>query len=255
MGTIGFGHAFPLVAPLATAMACTVLCASAAAQAVGAQTACDCLSSGHDSTPDAAFAVAVAAQNSTGASGQVEYADTGESRHRQIRPFGSGTNGAIRYIRSNVEVSTWRNLPGLQEAGRYRAELSEISARWWFSAGRTDVGLGMGSVVLTTPPVSVGAAADTANSGAALAASPAVSVGIRRRTSAASTVYADATRSRSMGVNGVDSYSGKVGVEWKSAESQWSLAYSGLGMRLSPESRMTLSLRKGGLGIYMRSRF
>ena len=98
-------------------------------------------------------------------------------------------------------------------------------------------------------------AADTAATGVALASSPSLSVGLRRRTTATSTVFADATGSRSIGVSGIDTYSGKVGVEWKKAESRWSVAYSGLGLRLSSESRMIVNLRKGGVGIYMRSQF
>ena len=117
------------------------------------------------------------------------------------------------------------------------------------------MGFGVGSVALMANPTAGAVAADGTATSIALVSSPSLSVGIRRRTSDVSTLYADATHARSIGVSGIDSYLGKVGVEWKTAESRWSIAYSGLGMRLSSESRMTVSLRKGGLGIYMRKQF
>lgn len=255
MDTTSLGHARSIGVPLLTVIALSVPCGCALAQSVSAQSEPDSASPGSESTSQSIPAEIEAARDFPGVNHQLEYTKTGAALQRRMRPFGADLNGAPRYTRSDTEVAPWRSLPSLQVAGRYRAELSEISSRWWFSSGRTDVGFGVGSVVLMAQPVMGGSSVDTASAGVAIAGSPAVSVGIRRRTSAASTVYADATRTHSVGVNGIDSYSGKVGVEWKSAESRWSVAYSGLGMRLSPESRMTLSLRKGGLGIYMRSRF
>jgi len=255
MGTTGLEQACSLRAPLASAMACSVLCGCALAQSVNVQAGTGPVSPGPDPISPVIVEEVPDSRDIVGASYPVDYPETGQAIQRRLRPFGAGNNGAPRFTRSDTEVATWQSLPSLQEAGRFRTELSEFSSRWWFSTGRTDVGFGVGSVVLMAMPVSAGVSPDATNIGMSIAASPALSVGIRRKTSAVSTVYADATRTRSMGVNGIDSYSGKVGVEWKTAESRWSVAYSGLGMRLGSESRMTLSLRKGGLGIYMRSKF
>ena len=256
MDTIGRGPACSLEGSLATFMALSVLCGSALAQSVEARV-------GSNSSPSVSGSLvnlvnsadAPDARGIPDTSDEVESPVNGGAMQRWLRPVGAGSNGAPRYTRSDVEVAPWRNLPGLQAAGALRAEVTEFSSRWWYSTGPTDIGFGVGTIALIATPMGGGVTADAVNSGIALASSPTLSLGIRRRTSAASTVYADATRTRTIGVNGIDSYSGKVGVEWKSAESRWSVAYSGLGMRLSAESRMTLSLRKGGLGIYMRSRF
>jgi len=41
----------------------------------------------------------------------------------------------------------------------------------------------------------------------------------------------------------------------KSAQSRWNVTYGGLGLHLAGDTRMTLRLRKGGLGIVMRHSF
>ena len=255
MNITGLGHVVSLEKPLATAVVLSVLCGSTLAQPANASSEPGSTLPDAGSIAQVQFTEPVDLQESAFISNEVEPPSTSKFIQRRLRPFGAGSNGAPRYLRSDVEVAQWRNLPGLQAAGDYRAEVSEISSRWWFSAGRTDVGFGVGSVALMARPMLGVSADDAATVGIALASAPSLSVGIRRRTSSVSTVYADATRSYNIGLNGIDSYSGKVGVEWKSAESRWSIAYSGLGLRLSPESRMTVNLRRGGLGIYMRSRF
>lgn len=258
MDIIGLRPAVNAAAPVATAMALSVLCSSVLAQSVLPLPAPDSTSLGTDSTSQAAPGKSLDSRESSFTSEDVEHPANGEMIQRRLRFFGAGSSGAPRYTRSNIEVEPWQNLPGLQAAVGYRTEVSEISSRWWFSTGHIDVGFGVGSVALMAQPMagaSATSAADAAFSGIALASSPSLSVGIRRRTSAVSALYADATHSRSLGASGIDSYSGKVGVEWKTAESRWSVAYSGLGLRLSSQSRMTVSLRKGGLGIYMRSQF
>ena len=70
-------------------------------------------------------------------------------------------------------------------------------------------------------------------------------------------MFADASGARGFGPSNGDAYLGKVGVEWKpaSAASRWNIAYGGIGWRLSADSRMTLRIRGGGLGLYMRSQF
>ena len=258
-----FGHAFSVEVPVATAMALLVLCGSTLAQSTNPLPEPGSVNPNADSASQVSPVDTSDPRESAFTSDEVDYSATGDATQRRLRPFGATSNAAPRYIRSDVEVAPWQNLAGLYAASGYRAEISEISSRWWFSTGLTAVGFGVGSVALTARPMlgiaavnaAVNAAVHAADAGVVLASSPSLSLGIRRRTSAASTVYADATRTLSIGVSGIDSYSGKVGVEWKTAESRWSVAYSGLGMRLTSESRMTVSLRKGGLAVYMRRQF
>lgn len=250
-----FGHAITAEAPVATVVVLSVLCGTALAQPANALTEPDSSSPHADVISQANPAEFSGPWDSSLASDAVEPVAISEARQRRVRSFGTSNNGAPWYTRSNVDVESWRDLPELRATFGYRTELSEVSSRWWFSTGRTDVGFGVGSVALMANPTAGAVAADGAATSIALVSSPSLSVGIRRRTSDVSTLYADATHARSIGVSGIDSYSGKVGVEWKTAESRWSIAYSGLGMRLSSESRMTVSLRKGGLGIYMRKQF
>ena len=254
-----FGHAFSVEVPVATAMALLVLCGPTLAQSTNPLPEPGSVNPNADSASQVCPVDTSDPREAAFTSDEVDYPATGDATQRRLRPFGATSNAAPRYIRSDVEVAPWQNLAGLYAASGYRAEISEISSRWWFSTGLTAVGFGVGSVALTARPMlgvaAVNAAVHAADAGVVLASSPSLSLGIRRRTSAASTVYADATRTLSIGVSGIDSYSGKVGVEWKTAESRWSVAYSGLGMRLTSESRMTVSLRKGGLAVYMRRQF
>ena len=40
---------------------------------------------------------------------------------------------------------------------------------------------------------------------------------------------------------------GKVGIEFKSAQSRWNIACGGLGLRVAADTRMTLRVRRGGV--------
>jgi hypothetical protein len=68
-------------------------------------------------------------------------------------------------------------------------------------------------------------------------------------------VFADAASWRGSGIDGGDAVAGKVGIEFKSAQSRFNIAYGGLGLKLAGDARMTLRMRRGGLGIYMRSTY
>lgn len=47
----------------------------------------------------------------------------------------------------------------------------------------------------------------------------------------------------------------RVGIQWKPAESQLLFLRQGLGVRLGGDDRLTMRLRKGTLGIYMKREF
>jgi len=173
-----------------------------------------------------------------------------------------GLNGSPRITRVDLAVGTpsagFAGMPALRPDS---ARLSDISYRFWVSRGRADLGIGIGTMALTAQPMGTapsaapGAASD--NPSIVLASAPALSVGMRFRASPQSTVFADASGIRGLGANNGDAYLGKVGVEWKptSFASRWNIAYGGIGWRLNADSRMTLRIRRGGLGLYMRSQF
>ena len=158
-----------------------------------------------------------------------------------------------RLTRTDVQSEPLRSLPG------YRSELNELSYRWWLSSGRADVGLGLGRVSYGLRPISgfvggsVGAMGD--ESSKVLATGTVLTLGMRYRTSAHSTLFADAAGVHGLGLEGGGVIVGKVGVDFKLAQSRWNIAYGGLGLRLNGDTRMTLRVRKGGLAIYMRSSF
>lgn len=137
--------------------------------------------------------------------------------------------------------------------GRALTELSGVSYRWWLSRGRSDVGVGVGALgrVIAPPPGIV-------DGGTGLAGSvPTVTVGWRYRVSNDSVVFADASGARGLGANGTGNFvNTKLGAEWKSPVSRFGLDKRGhLGIRLDSGYRMSLRLRKSGVGVYVRGQF
>ena len=78
---------------------------------------------------------------------------------------------------------------------------------------------------------------------------------MRYRTSARSSVFADAASWHGNGFDGADAVAGKVGIEFKSAKSRFNIAYGGLGLKLACYARVTVRMRRGGLALFMRSTF
>jgi len=121
------------------------------------------------------------------------------------------------------------------------AGYSEINVSRWASAGRADLGWGVGNVSLADRSAS---------------ATPTLMLGLRYRTSEHAALFADATHVRGIGLNGEDQVLSKVGVEFKAAQSKLNLAYGGgLGLRLAGDARMTLKARRGGVELTMRRTF
>ena len=142
-----------------------------------------------------------------------------------------------------------RSLPG------YRSDLTELSISRWASSGRADVGVGVGSIMLVDRPT--GLLPGRPAEGAALlsASGTVLMLGLRYRTTEHSSVYADAAHVRGLGLDGEDRVVSKVGVQFKAAQSDWKIAYGGLGFRLAGDARMTLKVRRGGVALYMRRAF
>lgn len=163
---------------------------------------------------------------------------------------GAGQNDAPRFVREDAVPETLRTAPG------FRGEAAEIGYRWWISRGRADLGLGLGTLAYSIRPVgsSAGLVPDAAAS--VVASGTVLTLGMRYRTSDRSSVFADAASWRGGGgFDGRDQVAGKVGVEFKSAQSRFNIAYGGLGVKLAGDARMTVRMRRGGLGIYMRTKF
>jgi hypothetical protein len=181
-----------------------------------------------------------------------------------VRPLATtyriGLNGSPRVTRVDLAVGTPSTaLTGAQNMQPDSARLSDISYRFWVSRGRADLGVGVGALALTAQPLGVapsaGPNAALDNPAMLLASAPSLTIGMRFRASRESTLFADA--SSTYGLNNGDAHLGKVGIEWKPASlaSRWNIAYGGIGWRLSADSRMTLRIRGGGLGLYVRSQF
>lgn len=162
---------------------------------------------------------------------------------------GAGTNDAPRVIRYDTPIESQRAMPG------YRIETTEVGYRWWLSRGRADLGLGLGTLTQGARPT--GSLPGLASDGSAsmLAAATVMTVGMRYRSSDRSTLYADASGVRGHGFDGGEAVVGKVGIEFKAAQSRFGIAYGGLGLKLDGDTRMTVRLKRGGLGVFMRSKF
>lgn len=144
---------------------------------------------------------------------------------------------------------TIRSLPG------YRTDFTELSYQRWATRGRAEVGVGIGSLAIVDRPT--GMLSGRSGEGATLTAASGtmLMLGLRYRTSEHSSFYADAAQVRGLGLDGEDRVVSKVGVEFKAAQSDWKIAYGGLGFRLAGDARMTVKLRRSGLAIAMRSTF
>ena len=175
----------------------------------------------------------------------------GAGRGRAGRRAAVDALAAPRYTRTDPALPSLATLPS-PGGGAARSELSEISRRWWLSRDRTDIGIGVGAVAYSLP------ASDARRDQAQTLrnAVPALSVGLRYRVSPESAVYADASNARGLYGKGSDAYSAKVGLEWQGEPRPgWGFMQGGLGLRLDSGKTMTMRVKGGGLGVYLRSKF
>jgi len=137
-----------------------------------------------------------------------------------------------------------------------RTDLNELTYRRWTSAEGAGFGIGVGSVALIDRPSSAALGGRLGDApSATLASGTVLMLGLRFKASERSSLYADASRLHGLGLDGDERVVGKVGIEFKAAQSRWNIAYGGLGLRLAGESRMTVKLRRGGIGVFMRREF
>ena len=160
-------------------------------------------------------------------------------------------NPAPRVTRVQVSADSASLRANAATAGA-STELVGVSYRWWVSHGRSDVGVGVGTLGYRVTPF--GALADDPR--ISTGAAPMVSVAWRYRVSEQSVLHADASSARGLAANGGDGYFTKIGVEWKAKpESRLGLDGSSLGLQLDSGLRMSMRLKKGGVGFYLRSKF
>jgi hypothetical protein len=140
----------------------------------------------------------------------------------------------------------------LTPEGRPMSELAEMNYRLWLSAGRADVGVGVGTVGYVQPRP------DGRSDGTVglVGSSPTLSVGLRYRVGTESSVYADASGARGLGTDPTLGYlNTKVGMEWKPARSRFGFDRGTFGMRFDSGYHLSLRARHGGLGVYLRGQF
>lgn len=159
---------------------------------------------------------------------------------------------APRFTRTDAVVSAPLPVSLAAPAGA-RFDLTGFSRRWWLSGERADVGVGLGAIGYRSTGID-GRALDEGQS--LRHAVPSVSLAMRYRVSPGAAVYADASNARGLYGRGSDAYFTKLGVEWSgSPQSGWSLARGGIGLQLDSGKTMTMRIKGGGLGIYLRSKF
>ena len=127
---------------------------------------------------------------------------------------------------------------GAAEAGGYR---------WSLSRGALDIGVHFEARAAAARPV------DARFDSAAAAGStlPGLSLGLRNVS--AGPAPASSLVERALGSEAVP-YVSKVGIEWKPPQSQVFLN-QGLAFRLGGDDRVTMRMRKGSLGIFMKRNF
>jgi hypothetical protein len=139
----------------------------------------------------------------------------------------------------------------LDAAGRPLADAAGFSYRWWLRRGRADVGIGLGAIGRVVAPVEASGEATLAYAASTL------TLGLRYQLTERSILYADASGARrGQGEAGADLFATKLGVEWAGrSRSRLGFDKGAFGLLLDSGYRMSLRIRHGGLGIYVRGQF
>jgi hypothetical protein len=132
----------------------------------------------------------------------------------------------------------WSTSSSLTEAG-YRSSLSR---------GKLDFGMRFEA------PIRVARPGDGAIEPVAAYVPPLPSLSVGLRSTVAVATSAGSLLERATGVTSGEPRESKVGLEWKPAPSRLFLN-RGLGIRLDGDDHLTMRLRKGSLGIFMRTNF
>jgi len=128
--------------------------------------------------------------------------------------------------------------------------LGGVSYRWWTAQGASNFGLGIGAVGNF-------AGYDIAGTPSLGSSSPLLMVGYRYQMNTRSILFADASGVRRFDADTTDRYSTKVGVEWKARSNGLGLdgASRSLTFQLDSGYRMSLKVRRNGIGVYLKGQF
>ena len=153
--------------------------------------------------------------------------------------------------RTHWPAGALSSVVALDAAGRPLAEAAGFSYRWWLRRGRADVGIGLGAIGRVVAPVEASGEATLAY------AAPTLTLGLRYQLTERSTLYADASGlRRNQGDAGADLFATKLGVEWAGrSRSRLGFDKGAFGLLLDSGYRMSLRIRHGGLGLYVRGQF
>jgi len=159
----------------------------------------------------------------------------------------SGSNAALS-VSLEVHAVDSRFQAATSGDGGPGTELAGLNYRLWIKQGRADVGVGLGSLGYVLP---LGNGHKTL-----VGVVPTVSIGMRYHMSQKHMLFADASSARGLGVDpATTQVRAKVGLEWKPARSTLGLEYRALGMQLNSGARLSLTARRGGPALYLRSTF
>jgi hypothetical protein len=131
--------------------------------------------------------------------------------------------------------------------------LAAIDVRWRLQRGPASLRWGIGTLVPLHPASDVLLQPDGAPP---LPLASTLSVGMSVRMTGQSALYADA--SGAMGLSnepGLGYMRTKVGLEWKPAKSRLGLDEGRVGIQFDSGYRLSLRLRRGGVGVYLRGQF
>ena len=164
---------------------------------------------------------------------------------------GAETAPALTLERTHWPAGALSSVVALDAAGRPLAEAAGFSYRWWLRRGRADVGIGLGAIGRVVAPVEASGEATLAY------ATPTLTLGLRYQLTERSTLYADASGARrNPGDAGADLFATKLGVEWAGrSRSRLGFDKGAFGLLLDSGYRMSLRIRHGGLGLYVRGQF
>lgn len=136
--------------------------------------------------------------------------------------------------------------------GRSLSELAGLNYRLWMGRGRTELGVGVGTLgyVRVSPDAQAEALSTLVNT------SPTLAVGLRHRFSGGSVIYADALGTRTLGGERNAGYvNTKVGMEWKPAKPRFGFEHGTVGIHFDSGFRLDVKARRGGLSLYLRGQF
>ena len=137
------------------------------------------------------------------------------------------------------------------DGDRAPAQVGGMTYRWWVTHGASNFGLGLGTLGYVVPSPEAGGPASLVYSASVL------TIGYRYQVNPRSTLFADASGARRFDADTADRYSTKVGVEWKASSSKLGLdgASRSLAFQLDSGYRMSLKVRRNGVGVYLKGQF